>query len=136
MYIQELIKQCNPEEIADTSIRLGHLDTSLATANYKQYIREEEQRKPSDSDEAIYEKVIQRYKKRICNTIHEMCELSIHTNPETLCGVIKYKDLDLDDNITTNYDVFCFNKEDIDKYKIGKISLDIKCQIYHCVYIQ
>ena len=38
MFIQELIKQYNPEKIADTSIRLGYFDTSLGqfTRNYTQ----------------------------------------------------------------------------------------------------
>ena len=51
MFIQELIKQYNPEKIADTSIRLGYFDTSLAIAKYKEYIRENEHRDTSESDD-------------------------------------------------------------------------------------
>lgn len=122
MFIQELIKQYNPEKIADTSIRLGYFDTSLAIAKYKEYICENEQRDTSESDDEIYEKVIHKYKTRIRDAVNEMCGLSIHTNPETICGVIRYKDLDLDDNIISDYDVFCFNKDDLDKYKPGMIN--------------
>lgn len=121
MFIQELIKQYSPERIADTSIRLGYLDTSLAIANYKDYLRENEQQETTESDEEICKKVVQRYKTRICDAVNEMCGLSICANPETICGVIQYKDLDLDDNIISDYDVFCFNKDDLEKYKPGML---------------
>ena len=53
MYIYELIKQCSPETIAATSIRLGYFDTSLAIASYKRNILDNKQGEPAESDESI-----------------------------------------------------------------------------------
>lgn len=121
MCIYELIKQCSPETIAATSIRLGYFDTSLAIASYKRNILDNKQGEPAESDETIYEKVILKYKERIHDAIEEIIGLSITPSKETVCGIIRYKDLDLDNNIISDYDVFCFDKNDLTKYKPGMI---------------
>lgn len=126
MFVFELIKQCSPEKIAEEAIRMGYFDIRMGISSYKKYINESGQIGPVESDEAIYKKIVLRYKKRINETIQKMSELLIHRHPNTICGVIKYKDTDLDDRIVTDYDVFCFQREDLKKYRPGMLK-KVKC---------
>lgn len=121
MLIIDLFKQCDVENLTEASVRFGFLDKMRILPEYKAKMKKENPEKELADDETILKGIVSNYEKCLKKTVGIICKLSVRPDFKTVCGAVEYKDIDLDDNIVTGLDIFCFNKEDLNKYYPGMI---------------
>ncbi|WP_097006930.1 DUF6557 family protein [Lacrimispora amygdalina] len=118
MLVIDLFKNCDLENVIKEFIRLGYFDVVRELDSYKKHLSLEEPNKLFVTNEKLLLFVFEKLEIKVRDVISEISQMTVKET-DTICGVIEYKDTDLNEDIITSFDVFCFEKDDLKKYIPG-----------------